>query len=197
MSDFLVARAVRAASRVPQIGDQHRRPFSVERVVESCSANKHAALAAHAPGSTRAFVLRSAEPKENALNVRLAVNGTLMRGLALNGNLLAAGATFVRETTTGPSYRLWSIGDRHPAMMRVASGGAAIAVEVWDVPAAGLASVLLGEPAGLCVGKVRLADGEEILGVLGEPILCEGQREITEYGGWRAYVAARGGSARA
>jgi hypothetical protein len=57
--------------------------------------------------------------------------------------------------------------------------------------------VLLGEPPGLCIGKVRLADGEETLGVLGEPILCEGQREITEYGGWRAYVAARGASARA
>jgi hypothetical protein len=131
------------------------------------------------------------------VNVRLAVNGTLMRGLALNGNLLAAGATFVRETTTGASYRLWSIGDRHPAMVRVANGGVAIAVEVWEVPAAGLATILLGEPPGLCVGKVRLADGEELLGVLGEPILCEGQREITEYGGWRAYVAARGASARA
>jgi len=129
--------------------------------------------------------------KESALNVRLAVNGTLMRGFALNVNLLAAGATFVRETTTGPSYRLWSIGDRHPAMIRVAHGGAAIAVEVWEVPAAGLATILLGEPHGLCVGKVRLADGEETLGVLGEPVLCEGQREITEYGGWRAYVAAR------
>jgi hypothetical protein len=27
--------------------------------------------------------------------------------------------------------------------------------------------------------------------VLGEPALCEGQREITRYGGWRAYIAAR------
>ena len=126
----------------------------------------------------------------NIVNVRLAVNGTLMRGLALNRNLLEAGATFVRETTTGPNYRLWSIGDRHPAMLRAASGGAAIAVEVWEVPAAGLASILLKEPPGLCVGKVRLADGEETLGVLGEPILCEGQREITEYGGWRAYAAS-------
>jgi hypothetical protein len=131
------------------------------------------------------------------LNVRLAVNGTLMRGLALNKNLIAAGATFVRETTTSPSYRLWSIGDRHPAMVRVAHGGAAVAVEVWDVPAEGLAAVLLAEPPGLSIGKVRLADGEETLGVLGEPVLCEGQREITEYGGWRAYVVAREKSALA
>jgi len=76
-------------------------------------------------------------------------------------------------------------------MLRVTTGGAAVAVEVWDVPAAGLATILMSEPPGLCIGKVRLADGEETLGVLGEPALCEGQREITAYGGWRAYVAAR------
>ena len=125
-------------------------------------------------------------------SIRLAVNGTLMRGLELNGNLIAAGATFARETITGPHYRLWSIDDRHPAMVRVGRGGSAIAVEVWEVPIAGLAVLLLAEPSGLCVGKVRLADGEETLGVLGEPVLCEGQREITKYGGWRAYLAARG-----
>ncbi|MFI5375131.1 MAG: gamma-glutamylcyclotransferase [Candidatus Rokuibacteriota bacterium] len=125
------------------------------------------------------------------MNIPLAVNGTLMRGLELNGNLLAAGARFVRETTTVPEYRLWSIGDRHPAMIRVREGGAAVAVEVWDVPPAGLARILLQEPPGLCVGKVRLADGEETLGVLAEPALCEGQPEITRWGGWRAYRAAQ------
>jgi len=124
-------------------------------------------------------------------DIPLAVNGTLMRGLELNGNLTAAGARFLREATTVPEYRLWSIGDRHPAMLRVREGGAGIALEVWSVPAAGLASLLLAEPPGLCIGKVRLADGDETLGVLGEPILCEGQREITKFGGWRAYVAAR------
>lgn len=125
------------------------------------------------------------------MNVLLAVNGTLMQGLELNGNMLAAGATFVRESRTAPVYRLWSIDDRHPAMVRVAAGGASIAVEVWSVPAPGLAAILLQEPPGLCVGRVRLADGEDVLGVLGEPALCEGQREITRYGGWRAYLAAR------
>jgi hypothetical protein len=123
--------------------------------------------------------------------VLLAVNGTLMRGLELNPNLIQAGATFVRETSTEPTYRLWSIEDRHPAMIRVAVGGAAIAVEVWSVPPAALATILVNEPAGLCIGKVRLGDGSEVLGVLGEPILCEGQIEITSAGGWRAYVARK------
>ena len=125
----------------------------------------------------------------------LAVNGTLMRGLPLNGNLLDAGASFVREARTAPVYRLWSIADRHPAMMRAVTGGAAIAVEVWAVPAAGLAEILRQEPPGLCIGKVQLDDGVEVLGVLGEPVLCEGQREITRHGGWRAYLAARAASA--
>jgi len=126
------------------------------------------------------------------MDTLLAVNGTLMRGLELNNNLLAAGARFVREARTAPVYRLWSIGDRHPAMLRVATGGAAITVEVWSVPDAGLAGILRQEPPGLCIGKVQLEDGSEVLGVLGEPILCEGQREITAHGGWRAYVSARG-----
>jgi hypothetical protein len=52
-------------------------------------------------------------------------------------------------------------------------------------------SILLAEPPGLAVGKVVLRDGSIVLGVLGEPFLCEGKREITEYGGWRAYVASK------
>jgi hypothetical protein len=120
--------------------------------------------------------------------IRLAVNGTLMRGLALNDNLLKAGAEFLEETTTAPIYRLWSIEDRHPAMMRVTEGGKAIAVEIWAVPAAGVCAILLQEPPGLCMGKVVLANSEVVLGVLGEPFLCEQQREITEWEGWRAYT---------
>ena len=122
--------------------------------------------------------------------VNFAVNGTLMWGLELNGNLLNVGATFVREAKTEPAYRLWSIDDRHPAMLRVTTGGSAIALEVWRVPVESLATILLQEPPGLCIGKVRLADGEVVLGVLGEPILCENRQEITQWGGWRAYTDA-------
>ena len=124
--------------------------------------------------------------------ILLAVNGTLMRGLELNPNLLAVNATFVRETATEPAYRLWSINDRHPAMVRVATGGVAVVVEVWSVPAAGIATVLMQEPPGLSIGKVKLADGSIVLGVLGEPILCEDKKEITSFGGWRKYMAGKG-----
>jgi hypothetical protein len=125
--------------------------------------------------------------------VLLAVNGTLMRGLKLNPNMVAARAVFVGEATTEPAYRLWTINDDHPAMIRVTDGtGVKVAVEVWSVPPEGLAGILLNEPPGLSIGKVRLDDGTIVLGVLGEPALVEGHREITAYGGWRAYVAASG-----
>jgi hypothetical protein len=123
--------------------------------------------------------------------VLLAVNGTLMRGLELNANLLAVGARFLREARTAHEYRLFSIDERHPAMLRAPRGGASIALEIWEVPGAGLSAVLQSEPAGLCIGKVRLEDGSFVLGVLGEPWLCEGKREITAHGGWRAWLDAR------
>lgn len=129
---------------------------------------------------------------EHTTGVLLAVNGTLMRGLELNPNLLAVGASFVREDETEACYRLYSIGDRHPAMLRTPDAGARVALELWQVPAEGLAQVLLNEPPGLAIGKVVLRDGRVVLGVLGEPFLCEGQREITAHGGWRAYVASKG-----
>ena len=124
--------------------------------------------------------------------VLLAVNGTLMRGLELNPNLIRAGATFVREDHTDACYRIWSIDDRHPAMMRTPREGTSVALEVWQVPAEGLAGILLSEPPGLAIGKVVLRDGSIVLGVLGEPFLCEGKREITAHGGWRAYIATKG-----
>ncbi|HVO07903.1 MAG TPA: glutamyl-tRNA amidotransferase [Burkholderiaceae bacterium] len=121
----------------------------------------------------------------------LAVNGTLMRGLELNPNMVAAGATFVREDHTDACYRIWSINDRHPAMLRTPGQGTRVALEIWSVPLVGLAGILQNEPPGLAIGKVVLRDGSIVLGVLGEPFLCEGQREITEFGGWRAYIAAQ------
>jgi len=126
----------------------------------------------------------------NSEKILLAVNGTLMRGLELNPNLINVGATFVSEAATEPAYRLWTINDRHPAMQRVPSGGVSVAVELWAVPPAGLGTILQQEPPGLAIGKVKLSDGREVLGVLGEAILCQGQKEITQYKGWRAYVAA-------
>jgi gamma-glutamylcyclotransferase (GGCT)/AIG2-like uncharacterized protein YtfP len=122
----------------------------------------------------------------------LFVNGTLMRGLALHGNL--AGAEFLGEARTAPAYRLYSIDDRHPGMFEVAAGGVSVAGELYRVPEAVWRRVEAGEPPHLYRGPVRLADGREVLGILYPRELAEGRhRDISDCADWRAYrVAGRG-----
>jgi len=120
--------------------------------------------------------------------VELAVNGTLMRGLSLNQNLLDLSAEFVREDKTAACYRLWSIEDRYPGMIRDHIGGASIEVEIWSIEPQNLAALLQKEPPGLTLGKVELINGIRVLGILAEPYLVNDREEITEYLGWRSYT---------
>jgi hypothetical protein len=129
--------------------------------------------------------------------VLLAVNGTLMRGLELEPNLVNLGATFVREDRTEPAYRLYSINDIHPAMVRIppanATNGVSVAVEIWSVPADGVATLLEKEPPGLSIGKAKLQNGSIVLGVIAEPALVVGMKDISSYkGSFRDYIARTG-----
>ncbi len=114
-----------------------------------------------------------------------------MRGFALNRNLLDAGAEFICETATAPAYRLWTINDAYPAMLRDEAAGAAIHVEVWALSAEGLIAVMQHEPLGLCLGRVELENGEVVFGVLAETYLIAGHKEITRWGGWREYCQSQ------
>ena len=144
-------------------------------------------------GTSGTRIVNTSADDVPAGSVLLAVNGTLMRGFKYHPHMIAAKATFVREAATEPAYRLWSIGDDYPAMIHVTDGsGQTVHVEVWAVPLEGLSGLLEEEPPGLAIGKIRLDDGRVVLGVLGESALVQGQREITGYGGWRAYVEAEG-----
>jgi gamma-glutamylcyclotransferase (GGCT)/AIG2-like uncharacterized protein YtfP len=117
----------------------------------------------------------------------LFVNGTLMRGLGLHANL--EGARFLGEHATEPIYRLFSIDDLHPGMVEVADGGVAVAGELYLVPAEVLARVEEGEPPHLYRGPVRLARRGVVPGILypADQVL-DRHRDISKYGGWRAYV---------
>ena len=123
--------------------------------------------------------------------MQLAVNGTLMRGLALNHNLTHAGATFVCASRTAPVYRLWSINDGYRGMLRVSQGGRAIEVELWDMGPTEIIGILRREPPGLTIGWILMEDGTQELGVLAESYLLEGMSDITYHGGWRAYLQSR------
>ena len=121
----------------------------------------------------------------------LFVNGTLMRGLALHANL--DGAEFLGEFRTAARYRLYSIGDRHPGMFEVASGGVSVRGEIYRMSDEVWARVEAGEPPGLYCGPVTLADGRIVNGILFPRELAEGVHpDISAHGDWRAYIATRG-----
>lgn len=125
--------------------------------------------------------------------VQLAVVGAHLAGLPLNHQLTDRGARFVRATTTAPDYRFFALPDgKRPALSRATDDdGAAIACEVWELPAAGLGDLLglIGAPLGL--GRVTLADGTAVTGFICESGALAGATDLTEYGSWRAHLAAQ------
>lgn len=124
----------------------------------------------------------------------LFVNGTLMRGLKLHANL--DGAEFVEEAQTAPVYRIYSIGDVHPGMFEVAEGGISVPGEIYRVPDEVWRRVEAGEPPGLYRGPVKLSDGRTVPGILFPREMAEGKhRDISPFGGWRAYVDGAGANA--
>ena len=122
--------------------------------------------------------------------VSLAVCGAHMQGLALNHQLLERGAVLLERTVTAPEYRLYALPGGTPArpgLVRVPAAGAAIEVEVWSLPASTVGAFVAGIPAPLAIGKITLADGRAVSGFVCEAYAVNGARDITGFGGWRAY----------
>ncbi len=122
--------------------------------------------------------------------VLLMTNGEGMRGGSVHHTI--ADHPFLGEVETAPHYRFFSVRDEFPALVRVDEGGGVVRGELYDVPLEVLRdSFLAHEPPELELGAVELADGSAALCMIlraGE----SGHREITEYGGWRAYRASQG-----
>ena len=126
--------------------------------------------------------------------VRLAVCGAHLSGLALNGQLTSRGGRLVRNVQSAAEYRLFALPGGppyRPGMVRVTSGGGAVAMEVWELPAAEFGTFVAGIPAPLGIGTVKLEDGSSVLGFVCESAATEAAEDITRHGGWRAYLAQR------
>jgi allophanate hydrolase len=123
----------------------------------------------------------------------VAVVGAHLSGLPLNGQLRERGATLRERTRSAPHYRLFALPGTtppKPGLQRCVEGGSAIEVEVWDMPMAALGSFLALIPAPLGLGSVELADGRQVHGFLCEAHALVGARDISHFGGWRAYLAS-------
>ncbi len=134
------------------------------------------------------------EPRTSDDRIELAVVGAHLSGLALNGELLASGATFLRAGRTGRDYRLFALPGTQPpkpGMIRdPAFHGPGVAVEVWALAPAAFARFVAAIPAPLGVGRLALEDGTAPSGFLCEAWAIGSARDITAFGGWRAFLDA-------
>ncbi len=125
--------------------------------------------------------------------VVLAVVGAHLSGMPLNGELRRLGARFLETTSTSADYRLYALPGTRPAkpgMLRVAAGlGAALEVELWALTTEAFGRFVAAVPPPLSIGTVGLADGRSAKGFLVEAEAIAGARDISEFGGWRAYMA--------
>jgi allophanate hydrolase len=122
--------------------------------------------------------------------IAIAVCGAHMTGLPLNPELTRRGGRLVARTRTAPCYRLYALpGGRpqRPGLMRDA-GGAAIEVELWELPLASFGSFVAGVPAPLAIGTLTLVDGRDVKGFLCEAHAAAGATDITPLGGWRQFL---------
>ncbi|MCU1394106.1 MAG: allophanate hydrolase [Ilumatobacteraceae bacterium] len=127
----------------------------------------------------------------------IVVVGAHLTGMPLNRQLTDRRATLLRTTSTAPVYRLHALAGTippKPGLVRVAEGGGSIAVELWSIGTAEFGSFVAAIPAPLCIGSVELADGTVHKGFLCEPYGLVDAVDITDFGGWRSYVARDAGA---
>ncbi|MFJ5329752.1 allophanate hydrolase [Pectobacterium versatile] len=127
----------------------------------------------------------------SALHVRLAVVGAHLTGMPLNHQLTRRDAVRVEETRTAENYRLYALANTQPAKPGLAKStdGAAIIVELWDIPLARFGEFVAEIPAPLGIGTLTLLDGRQVKGFICEPAALSDAVDITEFGGWRHWLA--------
>jgi hypothetical protein len=124
--------------------------------------------------------------------VPVAVVAAHRRGYPLHGQLLTLGARFLRVGHTAPVYRLLALdgpGVARGGLVRVAEGGDSVEVELFELAVGAVGELVVSLPAPLAVGRLELADGDPVVG-----IVCEawaGGTDVTAHGSWPAYLAAR------
>jgi len=123
----------------------------------------------------------------------IAVVGAHLGGMPLNSQLTQRGARLLEATHTAAHYQLLALPHTtppRPGLQRAPANatGASIVVEVWDMPVRAVGSFLALIPPPLGLGSVELIDGRWVHGFICEAHALVGARDVTSFGGWRAYI---------
>lgn len=121
----------------------------------------------------------------------IAMVGAHLQGMPLHWQVRQAGARLRARGQTAPRYALFALEGTSPAkpgLRRVTQGGKYIEVEVYDFPMASVGTFLAQVPHPLGLGNIELSDGTWVKGFICEPLAFETAKDITSYGGWRAFT---------
>ena len=141
------------------------------------------------------YMAERSEKKTAPGCVLVAVAGAHLSGQLLNYQLTERGARLVRTCRTTSEYRLYALQTTPPKpglVRETGFYGIGIEVEVWAVPENTFGSFVDAIPAPLGIGAVTLEDGSVVKGFICEQAGLSSAQEITQFGGWRNYLADRG-----
>ena len=126
--------------------------------------------------------------------VAVAVVGAHLTGQPLNWQLTQRGARRLKSCRTTPGYRLYALEGTKPAKPGLLRDekfeGPGIELEVWGVPEDQFGGFVAAIPPPLGIGTASLEDGGQVKCFICEPFAIAGAREVTEFGGWRKYLAS-------
>ncbi|MGW4587952.1 allophanate hydrolase [Amycolatopsis thermoflava] len=174
----LCAVAVPAGSRADGL------PFGVQLLAPAFADGPLLDLAARWTGET------IAPPATRTL---LAVAGAHLSGQPANVDLVRLGGVLHSRARTGPGHRMYTVDGPFPRPGLLHTGGGpadGIELEVWDLPEAAIGALLPTIAPPLHLGPLTLDDGSTVLGFVADTSCAAPGRDVTAYGGWRAYLSS-------
>lgn len=133
-------------------------------------------------------------PRNAGDYVDVSVVGAHLGGQPLNHQLTSRGARLLRTCRTAAGYRLFSLANTKPpkpGLVRTPGfSGPGIETEIWRLTPCAFGEFVAEIPAPMGIGTVMLDDATEVKGFLCEIAALDGARDITEFGGWRAFRSA-------
>jgi allophanate hydrolase len=124
-------------------------------------------------------------------SIEIAVVGAHLQGMPLHSQLTERHAHLIKSCKSAKSYRLFALPNTtppKPGLVKAKSNGAAIDLEVYAMPTAEVGSFLGLIPTPLGLGNIELDDGTWVKGFICEPYAIDGAKDISNLGGWRAYI---------
>jgi allophanate hydrolase len=127
--------------------------------------------------------------------IEIAAVGAHLSGLPLNRELIELGGVLLREVETTANYRLFALPGTvppKPGLLRVAPGeGGSIKAEIWGLDARAFGNFVAAIASPLGIGTISFSDGTSAKGFIVEAEAVKGAKDVTQSGGWRAYVGAQ------